>query len=341
MKTTAQILRAYILTIVGLVLLSTTAFAQKKNPTSKLYIADLEGQSEIDTGERIDDIRKKSVHNAQGTVIETKADSNNAMVFSNGTGVFLDSDTRMEVRRFSQEPFTPNRTDLESEPSISQTYNYVPRGRVGICAPRMVAGSSMVYATPHGSANIRGKKVVVEAMDFETKISAVEGEVTIKSGSAGGAGRTLRDGEQALISQHPGQPPSIIIQPIPDVERADIEDKVTLACNARRTVYFDASQKKSESGNLPDNTPVDGEKTPDEEEGDGDGEDVFIEKEDTGGDVFAEKEDTLTPGGLDDLFLDETAGADDTEDVLVPVVVVPVTPDASEAIISPAEKTEG
>jgi capsular exopolysaccharide synthesis family protein len=42
MKTTAQILRAYILTIVGLVLLSTTAFAQKKNPTSNLYIADLE-----------------------------------------------------------------------------------------------------------------------------------------------------------------------------------------------------------------------------------------------------------------------------------------------------------
>ncbi|MDA7916715.1 hypothetical protein N9B49_00680 [bacterium] len=332
MKSTAQIRRAFHLAIVGFALLTTAAFAQKKNPTSKLYIADLEGQSEIDTGERIDDIRKKSVHNAQGTVIETKADSNNAMVFSNGTGVFLDSDTRMEIRRFSQEPFTPNRTDLETEPSISQTYNYVPRGRVGICAPRMVAGSSMVYATPHISANIRGKKVVVEAMDFETKISAVEGEVTLKGDSAGGAGRTLKGGEQALISQNPGQPPTIIIQPIPDVERSDIEDKVTLACNARRTVYFDASQKKSESGNIPDNVPVDGEKTPDEPEDEGEGDE---------GDVFVDKEDALPPGGLDELFLDDTAGSDDTEDVLVPVVVVPVTPDASEAIVSPAEKTEG
>ena len=254
------------------------------------------------------------------------------MVFSNGTGVFLDSDTRMEVRRFSQEPFTPNRTDLESEPSIYQTYNYVPRGRVGICAPRMVAGSSMVYATPHGSANIRGKKVVVEAMDFETKISAVEGEVTIGGTAAGGGGRTLKGGEQALISQNPGQPPSIIIRMIPDDEREAIEDKVTLACNARRTVYFDASQKKSELGDLPENAPVDGEKEADDSEGEGEPE---------GEQIFADKEDTLTPGGLDELFLDEPTGADDTVDVLVPVVVVPVNPDPSESIISPAEKTEG
>ena len=332
MKTTVQIHRTIRLALIGMALLSTAVFAQKKNPTSKLYIADLEGQSEIDTGERIDDIRKKSVHNAQGTVIETKADSSNAMVFSNGTGVFLDSDTRMEVRRFSQEPFTPNRTDLESEPSISQTYNYVPRGRVGICAPRMVAGSSMVYATPHGSANIRGKKVVVEAMDFETKISAVEGEVTIGGTAAGGGGRTLKGGEQALISQNPGQPPSIIIRMIPDDEREAIEDKVTLACNARRTVYFDASQKKSELGDLPENAPVDGEKEADDSEGEGEPE---------GEQIFADKEDTLTPGGLDELFLDEPTGADDTVDVLVPVVVVPVNPDPSESIISPAEKTEG
>lgn len=323
MKSTAKINRTLCLSIIGFALLSTAAFGQKKNPTSKLYIADLEGQSEIDTGERIDDIRKKSVHNAQGTVIETKADSSNAMVFSNGTGVFLDSDTRMEVRRFSQEPFTPNRTDLESEPSISQTYNYVPRGRVGICAPRMVAGSSMVYATPHGSANIRGKKVVVEAMDFESKISAVEGEVTIGGDAAGGGGRTLKGGEQAVITQNPGQPPTIIIQPIPDEERAAIEDKVTLACNARRTVYFDASQKKSENGNLPGNDAIDGEKQP------GDPEE---------GEELAEKE--LAPGGLDELFLGDTAGSNDTEDVLVPVVVIPVTPDASETIQSPAEKTE-
>ncbi|MEJ6733170.1 MAG: hypothetical protein QNK90_13920 [Opitutaceae bacterium] len=119
MKNTAQVCRTPRLIILNLSLLTTVAFAAgPKNPTSKLYNADLESQSEIDTGERIDDIRNKSVHNAQGTIIESKANSNNSMVFSNSTGVFLDEDTRLEVQQFSQEPFTPNRTDLETEPSI-------------------------------------------------------------------------------------------------------------------------------------------------------------------------------------------------------------------------------
>ena len=63
MKTTAKIHRPFWLSVIGFALLTTPAFAQKKNPTSKIYIADLEDQSEIVAGRRIDDIRKKSVHN--------------------------------------------------------------------------------------------------------------------------------------------------------------------------------------------------------------------------------------------------------------------------------------
>lgn len=319
MKSNAYIPRTLRCLIVGLALLATAALQAKQNPTSKLYIADLEGQSEIDTGDRIEDIRNKSVHNAQGTIIETKADSNNSMVFSNGTGVFLDPDTRMEVKRFVQEPFTPNRTDLETEPSISQTYNYVPRGRVGICAPRMVAGSSMVYATPHASVSIRGKKVVVETENFETKISSVEGQVTVKGEAAGGGGQVLEEGQQAVLRKLPGQPMTIEIRPIPDEERPMIEDKVTMACNARRTVYFDVAKKKSEVNNPGpgDGVNLDGEKSEEDDESPSEGEDEegFV------------KEDELTPGGLDDLFLDDSAGSSgDTVDELIPVVVTPVDP---------------
>ncbi len=41
MKTTVQIHRTIRLALIGMALLSTAVFAQKKNPTSKLYIADL------------------------------------------------------------------------------------------------------------------------------------------------------------------------------------------------------------------------------------------------------------------------------------------------------------
>lgn len=310
--------------VAGFVFASSIALAQNKNPTSKLYIADLEGQSEIDTGERIEDIRAKSVHNAQGTVIETMADSNNSMVFSNGTGVFLDPDTRMEVRRFVQEPFTPNRTDLEVEPSISQTYGYIPRGRVGICAPKMVAGSSMTYATPHAAASIRGKKVVVQAGDFETTISSVEGEVTITGDGTGSSGQTIKDGEQAVIRRLPGQAPVIEIGPIPDDQVETIQDKVTMACNARRTVYFDSVKKKSENGFRPDDAVVGNETDsddPDADGSDGDGED----------EVF----DAGIGNGFADVFLDDPEGSDGSDIEIIAVVVTPV--DAPrEVIASPA-----
>ena len=319
MKTTARLVRMNRLLVVGLLLGSSIAFAQNKNPTSKLYIADLEGQSEIDTGERIEDIRAKSVHNAQGTVIETKANSNNSMVFSNGTGVFLGNDTRMEIRRFSQEPFTPNRTDLEVEPSISQTYGYIPRGRVGICAPKMVAGSSMVYATPHAAAAIRGKKVAIQSDDFETKISSVEGEVTITGDGAGANGRTISDGEQAIIRRLPGQPPMIEIGPIPDDEVEGIEDSVTMACKARRTVYFD-SVKKLEDGRFQSDDPI----VADDQSSD----DPTEESDET-------DSDTETGGGFGNVFLEDPAGGDNSEFEIVAVVVTPVD-NVREVVASPS-----
>ncbi|MCF3651962.1 hypothetical protein [Synoicihabitans lomoniglobus] len=274
MKTTTLITKIVTTTMVSALVLVSVATAAKKNPTSKLYVADLEGQSEIDTGERIEDLAKKSVHNAQGTVIQTMEDSNNAMVFSNGTGVFLDTNTRMEVKRFSQEPFSPDRSDLETEPSISRTAAFIPRGTVGLCTPKLVAGSTMNYATPIGGVSIRSSKVVIEANDNETKISLVEGDVTVKGGPADASGQTLRGGQQAIIRQLPGQAPVIQIQDIPEDEMEFVEDKVTLACNARKTVFFDVAEKK-EIGNGPDSdsveigTDTDGDQDDDGDEGDG------------------------------------------------------------------------
>src|SRR5665213_3370383 len=113
--------RVWLFLAAGLVLPALLSAAPKKNPTSKFYVADVDGEAQIDTGDRVDDLNKKSVYNAEGTVIETKPKASNAMVFSNGTGIFFDEDTRVEVKHFEQEPFVPNRTDMDTEPSISQT----------------------------------------------------------------------------------------------------------------------------------------------------------------------------------------------------------------------------
>jgi hypothetical protein len=223
------------------------AQARKKNSVSKIYIADVNGGASIDTGEALEDLNKRSVYPAQGTVIETKRPTSeqdrskhySTMVYSNGTGAFFDADTRVEVKRFVQEPFMPNRTDVQVEPSVSHTQAFIARGAVGLCTSKLIAGSNMVYQTPHGSVNIRGQKIVIEATADETKISMLEGESTVRGASDIG-GETLKAGQQAIIRRAArGEPSHIEIRKIPPAESPQLDDKVAMACLAKKTVYFE------------------------------------------------------------------------------------------------------
>jgi hypothetical protein len=219
------------------------------NPASKIYVSDITGESQIAIGQKIEDLVKKAVYSVQGTVIETKPKSTNSLVYSNGTGIFFDFDTRVEVRRFVQEPFTPNRSDMELEPSISQTSAYVVRGLIGICTSKLVAGSSMTYRTSHATVHIRGRKLVIESNDDLTKISMLEGDSTVHAGSLDLSGRILHDGEQAVIRPGaPGKPNEIQIDKIPSDERSTLEEKVSMACMAKRTVFFDTRDNNDQVG---------------------------------------------------------------------------------------------
>ncbi len=236
-------LRAVICVLLASFLALSTANAQgrKKNPSSKVYIADVEGAAQIDTGETINDLTKRSVYTAQGTVIETKENSTNSMVWSNGTGIYFDPSTRLEVTKFVQEPFTPNRNDMEVEPSISNTQTLLTRGLVGLCTSKLVAGSTMKYNTPHASVRIKGGKAVIQVTDEGTTISLIEGDVTIQGGELDTGGQTLKQGQQAIV----GPSGFIQVQAIPQNQASGLDDKVTIACMARKTVYFETKEKEN------------------------------------------------------------------------------------------------
>lgn len=229
---------------------------RKKNPTSKVYVADVSGEAQIDIGDSMHDLAKKSVYDAQGTIIETRKaekeeDKNkifSTVVYSNGTGAFFDQDTKMELKKFIQEPFTPNRADMDVEPSISQTQAFVSRGAVGLCTSKQVAGSNMTYSTPHASVNVRGRRLVIETNDNETKISMIEGDSTVRAGAMDMGGHTLRAGDQAIIRPGAAGGPNLItIQPIPTNDAPLLDDKVAMACLAKKTVYFEVREKRAEA----------------------------------------------------------------------------------------------
>jgi len=148
-----------------------------------------------------------------------------------------------------QEPFTPNRYDLDVEPSVSQTQAFLSHGLVGLCTSKLAAGSNMVYSTPQATIDIRGRKLVIETSNYETRVSVLEGDVTVRA-SDGNAGQILHGGQEAIIrSNAVNQASSIVhIGAIPDERKQFLSDRTAMACIAKRTVYFEVIDRKNDAG---------------------------------------------------------------------------------------------
>ena len=108
-------------------------------------MAETDGASTIQIDDKIVDLTPKSVYLATGSILETQPKASLAIVYSNGTGVSLEPDTRLQIVQFKQTPFPPNRTDLELEPSISTTQALLMRGIIGISTSKLAAGTTMNY----------------------------------------------------------------------------------------------------------------------------------------------------------------------------------------------------
>jgi hypothetical protein len=251
-------IRLIFVSALALAVVAPSSFAQrqlgkKKGPVSKVYMAEAQGESEIQNGDKIYTARQATAFDAPGTVIETKANAHNTLVFSNGTGLFVDQSTHVEINRFVQEPFRPERNsqlNTNYEPSVSQSEIHLTRGAVGVCTNRFISGSSMLYSTPQGSVNIRGGRVSIESNPVETIIDLLDGDLTVRHNDRDAGGQILRPGERATIrpAAAPGLKPMISIGPIPPEARLAAEERTTTACNARKSVTFEVIEKKAEVG---------------------------------------------------------------------------------------------
>jgi hypothetical protein len=250
--------RILLLSVVAHLAFVPSALAQrqlgkKKGPTSKLYLAEATGEGSITNSDKIYTARQATAFDAPGTVIETKEGGQNSFVYSNGTGMFVDQNTRVEIDSFVQEPFQPQRNETAEEaryePSISQSAVRVAHGAVGVCTSNLVSGSSMAYSTPQGSVNIRGGKVSIATNADETVIDLLDGDITVRGGGRDIGGQILRPGERAVIKASPaGLPPTITISAIPAEELQAADDRVSIACNAKKKVTFEIIEKKAAEG---------------------------------------------------------------------------------------------
>jgi FecR protein len=228
-----------------------------KGPTSKLYLSETKGTGRIYTDGKVFEPKQATAFDAPGTIIETEANSHQAYVYSNGSAMYVDANSRIEVNRFVQERFTPNSNTTEAEPSVSQSDIFLWRGLVGICTSQLVSGTTMNYATELATVNIRGRKIAINATPAETIVYLIDGDVTVRTGRGDSGGQVLKTGERAVIRPGAaGGPPTITIDQIDRQFLNELDEKVTVACNARRTVSFETIEKSAEFGAAgPDGAP--------------------------------------------------------------------------------------
>jgi|GEM_PF-3144839 len=176
--------------------------SRQNNLLGKFFVSSVEGEVMCISDGRIFNLKKGDTILARGTVIETKEDANVTLVFSNGTGVYTDENTRFEIEKFDQEFFAPN-NNLKVEPSNSSTLVALSTGRVVISTPRLLSGTTMVYKTTHAAVGIRGEKILIEADEKQTHVAMISGNATVNVRNPDGTfvsiGKRLVTGQEAFV----------------------------------------------------------------------------------------------------------------------------------------------
>ncbi|HTX66924.1 MAG TPA: FecR domain-containing protein [Opitutaceae bacterium] len=193
----------FILTAVASSFLAVAAFAQA-NITGKVFVAEVNGSVTYVVGGKVIKLQKGASLPVEGAHIETASGASLVLVYSNGTSIYIDEDTIVDIRRFVQKPFTPGVDTTAMEPSTSETLARITQGRIIVTTNELATGTSMVYQTPQSQVRIRGHEVVIEVQNSTTNVLLVSGDVTVTPVNAapGDIGQALHSGETAVITSN-------------------------------------------------------------------------------------------------------------------------------------------
>ncbi len=175
----------------------------------KVYVAEIAGGVAFNLNGSLNPLKKGDTLPIQGARNETAAAAHVVLVFSNGTSLYVDEKTLVQIIKFEQKPFPKGIDTTATEPSVSHTLGRITQGRIIVTTNKLATGTTMVYMTPHAEVKIRGDQVVIEVDDRQSRIIVVSGDVTVtpQNGSARGVGLVLHSGQMTIVTDSsPGSP---------------------------------------------------------------------------------------------------------------------------------------
>ena len=185
--------------------LTTLAALAQESVPGKVYVAELNGGVTFTIDGKLVELKKGFSLPVQGARIETFPAAYVILVYSNGTSIYIDEKTIVEIDKFVQKPFPAGTDTSVNEPSVSTTFGRILQGRIIITTNKLATGTSMIYVSPQGEVRIRGQEVVIEVTDHETRVIVVLGDVTVLSRNAptGSVVLVLQSGQMAVLVNSP------------------------------------------------------------------------------------------------------------------------------------------
>jgi hypothetical protein len=180
----------------------------------KVYVAEITGGVAYTVAGGGHDLKKGISLPVQGARNETTPASHVVLVYSNGTSLYIDEKTIVQIAKFEQKPFPKGTDTTVTEPSVSHTVGRITQGRIIITTNKLMTGTTMIYLTPHAEVKIHGQEVVIEVYDRESRIYVVNGEVIVSPvrNSASGLGRVIHSGQEAVVTDFSIDSTSALIQ---------------------------------------------------------------------------------------------------------------------------------
>jgi hypothetical protein len=118
----------------------------------------------------------------EGNVAQAGVGGKIVLLLSNGTVTTLESQTKLKIREFSQEPFDAagrKISDLKTEPSKSSVKLDLDWGSIVVTTKKLDRASSLQIQSPSGTAGIRGTQFrLAENLGSGTKLDVTESTVT-------------------------------------------------------------------------------------------------------------------------------------------------------------------
>lgn len=206
MKTTVKVISGAVAFLVTVLFGAAQDFVP-----GKVYVADISGGVSFAVDGSPNVLKKGDTLLVQGARNETAPAAYVVFVYSNGTSIYIDEKTIVQIAKFEQKPFPKGIDTTVTEPSISHTVGRITQGRIIITTNKLATGTTMIYMTPHAEVKIRGQEVVIEVYDRESRIYVINGDVTVTStnSAALGVGQILHSGEEVIVTDTPTGSPLV------------------------------------------------------------------------------------------------------------------------------------